>query len=301
METGLERWYAALENRQISRDALNEVATRPGFERALRHSVNAALALHDSDPVMHRNIKDVGRLMLGIVALYMDATGGLTHRRLRVVTGDVGLLSAGRATAILWQLQGIGYVVAESARMSGRSHRYIPTESMRRAFAARFRVELEAMAQIDPSIAPAVANIHSPTFFSGFIAEMGKLALDAVRNPQPALNPLSNYGERTAGMLVLYALLSAADTGEHFPPVGPVSFSVPSLSKRFGVSRTHIRRLLRELEQVGYFRSGSIEGSGFLEAPLATALSEMLAFGYIGHAACAHVAFQAGDSVNAVA
>lgn len=292
MITGLESWRAALDNRRISAETIAHVRALPGFQDAIRSSVSNALALYDSDRALHRNAKDIGRLVLGIIALYLDATGGLTHRRLRAISGTTGIASTGRATAILWQLRRIGYVVAGGERVNGRSLRYVPTDEMTSAFRARFRIEVEAFCRIEPNAKEALSRFDEPAFFRAYVAEFGKLAIDAVLTPQAALNPLGSFSERSAGMLILYALLKEADRGREFPPVGPVTFSAPELARRFEVSRTHVRRLLGELERAGYYKNTG-DGSGQLEQALADALQSFLAFGYVGAAGCLHTALLA--------
>ncbi len=81
---------------------------------------------------------------------------------------------------------------------------------------------------------------------------------------------------------------------------GPVSFVTSELARRFAVSRTHVRRLLVMLEQHGYYRPGSVEGSGFLTSELAEAFETFHAVGYVGMTACAHATLVRNSEAQAV-
>jgi hypothetical protein len=297
VQTGLEIWADALGDGLVE-IARNRVAASPRFREALRNSVDSALRLYNSDPVLHRNAKDIGCFVLGLLALYCDATGGLTHTRLRSLTGGAGIMSMGRASAILWQLRRIGYIEAEVSG-KGRAYRYVPTEEMYAAFRARFRVEYESMALIEPGLASALACFDEPQFSRALMEQLGRHGIDAVGTPFSNALKLNAYSEKNAGMLILFALLQAG-TGDTFPPVGPVEFSLPALATRFEVSRSHVRRLLKELESMGYYRPLA-DGRGFLEAKLAEDLTTYFSINWVGLTTCAHAALEASAAEYAIA
>jgi hypothetical protein len=53
---------------------------------------------------------------------------------------------------------------------------------------------------------------------------------------------------RHAGTRILLSLLAAAD---EFPPAKPIPLSISAASRRFGVSRIHVQRMLDEAEREG--------------------------------------------------
>ncbi len=207
MRTGLEGWHAAVQPDYIPPEVLATVRSHPGFPMALHQSVTGALALSDEGVGLHSALKDIGKFVLGIVALYLDATGGLSHRRLRTLSGGGGFASAGRATAVLLRLRSIGYV--DRDRSTG-SLRYVPNVRMRDAFRDRFRLELEAFRQVAPELAPVLLRFDEPAMFSGFMAEMGTLALGAAVRPMTSLAAFQAYTQRDSALLVLYALVLRA-------------------------------------------------------------------------------------------
>jgi hypothetical protein len=293
VRTGLEFWSDVVGGGEIADHAIDRVKAAPGFAPAMRHSMQRALALYDQDTVMHRNMKDIGRFVLGVVALYMDATGGVTHRRLRELSGGAGITSAGRATAILWQLRRIGYVLAVTDK-NGKTERYVPTEEMRKAFRERFRLEYQAAAMIDPALNAVLERFDEPAFNRALMKELGEKAIDAVSQPFHEEFSVSRYSQRTAGMLVLFAILNARDSGEGvFPQIGHVNFSIAQLAKQFEVSRSHVRRLLKELEKANYFKQDVSDGGGELKPLLRDEYEKYYCYNYIGLLNCGHHALLA--------
>jgi len=268
----------------------------PRIEAAMRHSVNRSMAYYDAAPVMHRNLKDVGRFVLGVVALYLDATGGLTHRRLRDLSGQTGLISTGAATALLLRLRLIGYVAPAETLPNGATRLYRPTSAMITAFRERFRIELEACAMIDPRIASVIERLDEPQVFPNLMAVLGADAINAARHPRPDAASIDRLALRTAGMLIMFHLMQSADQGGAFPPVGEAQVSVSSLARRYEVSRSHVLTILREAEEMGLIvRLG--EGRWRLEPQLGEVFRTFYAVLYLGaiKGARAAQAAMAGD------
>jgi DNA-binding MarR family transcriptional regulator len=286
---GISRWEGEIGD-TISEDWIAEVRARPRFQEAMRHSVERALAMTEENPVYHTNVRDAGRMTLAMIALYLDATGGLTHRRLREMSGDLGMLSAGRATAILFQLRMIGYVTPQAVRADGAATLYVPTAKMRDAFRARVRIEIEAMAKLEPEAEELLARFDEDETFRVFVAHFGSLF--GRGEPREDLAALNAIAARNSGMLVLFNILHNADTGGVFPPSGRAPISVSALSRRFGVSRAHVARLLREIEQDGFITRDMDEDSVTLLPILAERFSVYFACIYIIWAVVAHRTIQ---------
>ncbi len=220
------------------------------------------MAYCDGDPVAHANFRDTGKLVLAMIALYLDATGGLTHRRLREISQKAGTLSAGRATAILLHLRMIGYVTAVSTRADGSARLYVPTQKMREVFRNRIRIDIEALAMLEPEVDSLLARFAEDETFRIFMAEAGNLIGEAKPNEEEGLVRYDAITSKNAGQIIIYNLLQAADHGREFPPLGPAPVSVSALSRRFGVSRAHVLRVLREMEDGG-FVTRAADGNGY--------------------------------------
>lgn len=254
----------------------------PRLEGAMRHSVNRALAYYRANPLMHRNLKDVGRFVLGVVALYLDATGGLTHRRLRALSGQSGLISAGAASAVLLRLRLIGYVTPHGPQVNGQVKLYRPMPAMVDAFRERVRIELEAAAVFNPRVAAILKRLDEPEVFPSLMAVLGDDAINAARHPHPDTIGIDRISTRTAGMMILYRILSDADQGAAFPPLGEVTVSVSGLAREFEVSRSHVLTVLRDAEQAGLMTRLEGEGRWRLEPAMGQAFRTLYAVIYMG-------------------
>jgi hypothetical protein len=49
------------------------------------------------------------------------------------------------------------------------------------------------------------------------------------------------FADRNAGMMILFSLVESGAPGDTVPPRQPVKLSLSSASRRFGVSRAHVR------------------------------------------------------------
>jgi hypothetical protein len=253
----------------------------PRLEAAMRHSIRGALAFYDRAPVMHRNLKSVGRFALGVIALYLDATGGLTHRRLRELSGYSGFISAGAATALLLRLRLIGYVTPAESLPGGATKLYQPSPEMVNAFRERLRFEVEAAASFDSRIAPILDGLDEPGVFSDLMATFGADAIYAARHPHPGTAAIGRLSTRSAGMMVMYQLISDADTGGAFPPQGELRVSIAALARRYEVSRSHVLTILRDAESFRLIRRLD-ENRWRLEPALAEAFRILYAVLYLG-------------------
>jgi DNA-binding transcriptional ArsR family regulator len=279
---------------------IQAMRAHPQLEAAMRHSVTRSVTYYDAAPVMHRNLKDVSRFILGVVALYLDATGGLTHRRLRELSGQTGIISTGAATALLLRLRLIGYVAPAETLPSGAIRLYRPTEAMVTAFRERLRIELQACALIDPRIAPVIERLDEPEVFPHLMAALGADSINAARNPRADTAPIDKLSMRSAGMLIMFHLMQDADRGEAFPQPGEAQVSVSSLARRYEVSRSHVLTVLRDAEEMGLIvRLG--EGRWRLEPALGEVFRTFYAVLYLGiiKAARATQAAMVGDRSRA--
>jgi hypothetical protein len=111
---------------------------------------------------------------------------------------------------------------------------------------------IRALARLLPALAPE-ANAHDEVSLAvarAYIAVAAQSAGEvygAFGIEPPAL---SLFGERNAGMLVVYALLVRVPGGR---PDGTTRVSVAGLSKRLGVSRAHILKMLDDAHDEGFF------------------------------------------------
>ena len=278
-------------NRPFPYSKLEAFLARPGMDDAMRRSVLGAVAYYDAAPTLHRDVKDVSRFLLGVLALYLDASGGLTHRRLRELSGKSGILSAGTATAVLLRLQMIGYVTrAEVA--NGHSRPYKPTPAMEAAFRGRMRIEFEALTHLTDETSEMLARFDEPAVFSMLMAMMGDQSMMAAGSPNPDIAAFNALAVRSAGLLILFDVMAKADRGGAFPPVGEVELSVAAIARHYHVSRSHVLSVLRDIEAAGWAEKGPREGVWILLPALGTDIRIFYGITYLGLIRATEMAFE---------
>ena len=52
-------------------------------------------------------------------------------------------------------------------------------------------------------------------------------------------------------MMILFSMILAGEANDAIPPMRPLQISISALAQRFGVSRVHVRTLLRDAEAAG--------------------------------------------------
>lgn len=295
MQRGLGLSYWDHEKEEgVSDEKIATLRALPGYADACRQLNRQAQALAKKDTVFHANFRDIGRMVLGTLALYLHATGGLTHRRLCELSNEGGVLSSGRASAILLRLRMIGYVKPSDQRSDGSARLYVPTEKMIEAYASRTALELAALVKIEPEMAAFMAfweRDRNAALFALY-SQFGERLIYAAVNAREDLKPFETFITRDAGMLMFYAILDSADRGGDFPNAAPFDISLADMSRRFGVSRTHVMRFFRDAEKAGFLARDAQGNLTVATAELCRSFSEYSATVQIALMAMVHRALK---------
>jgi DNA-binding GntR family transcriptional regulator len=276
-DSTLEYWLETGRGQPRDAEAHAWILTRPAIEAAIGLSVQEALAFFNENTAFNLQFFDAGSYVLGLLAIYLHATGGLTHRRLAALCGTSRLISNGRASAILLQLRSRGLVQRAPKRAADRTVRYTPSAAMMTAYRGRLRFEIEAAAMVNPLLAPLAAAWDLPGVSERFIAAVGEEIVDAARNPSPRADALiAPISAARGGLLILYTLIHEAAGGQEVRP------SISALAKRFRVSRSHVRRVLRLASEAGLLSFDSGAHAVRLLPPLRDALRDYYAHMYCG-------------------
>ncbi|MGN6149824.1 MAG: hypothetical protein ACTHPD_14900 [Rhizomicrobium sp.] len=292
---GLAYWSAAVADKTvIDADAYDRMVAHPRFPEACVESVHRLLRRFEGNSVDARLAKDLSRIFYGVFALYLDARGELSLTGIQEFCVATGLASPGRAAAILLHLRMMGYVVREEETSPAtRRQRLIPSHLMKEAVREGFRSEMMAMALVDPEARHAADLLDDPEIFKQFCLFIGRGFENVARRHET--NVFTPFAARNAGIPILYHIAISGQADDVYPPKGNVRISVKEIARRFEVSRSHVLRLLREAESLGYLRRSPDETSGVLEEPLREALKYHHAAIFMGVASCIYRALQAAS------
>jgi hypothetical protein len=227
------------------------VRAHPLFAKAARTLAANSLAAGDSGKALAGIMKDAGRYVAAMWAIYLHVSGGLTLPRLKGICASSGFLSPGRARAMLLYMRYLSYVVPAPGRVRGEPQRYVPTANFRESWRDHLRFAMQAACIIEPAVQTIIDRLHEDEVFeriARFQAE-GLLSLSRTRDRETT--HIRIFMHRHAGIQIMSTLLTAP--GEAFPPEGPIAFSIAAAAQRFGVSRIHIRRMLNDAVREGFF------------------------------------------------
>jgi hypothetical protein len=254
----LQRWDAG---DSIPGSLVGRVQSHPRFAAAVHLLARNMLALSDTDKTLDGIFKDAGRYVAAMWAMYLYASGGLTVPRLKEICASSGLVSPGRARALLLYMRYLGYVVALPKQRRGDVASYAPTESFLASWREHLRAALQAAEQIEPAVGFVLGRLHEPAVLERVsrIQSEGLLAWAREGDQQEPF--VRVFMHPHAGNQIVWTLFSAIPDGA-FPPQGPLTFSIGAAAKRFGVSRTHIRRMIDAAARenlIVYAEDGTIE------------------------------------------
>jgi len=256
----LRSWRA--QGRPALEAASTRLAHHPGFPEAARALAANMLAAGDKDKALRGIFKDAGRYIVAMLAIYLHLGGGLTLARLKDFCAMSGLVSPGRARSLLLYLRYLGYVELFPVRGPGKAARYMPTAHFLASWSLHLKAALDAIAHIEPAAAILRDRLDEPAVFD----VVARLPADGLRETASGGYEMDTaffrvFLHRHAGSQIIFLLLA---TNETFPPQGATPFSLAAASRRFGVSRIHIRRLLDAGAAEGLLRSDG-EGSVVFE------------------------------------
>jgi hypothetical protein len=263
--------------------AWTEIARRPAFAAAARRLAGNMLDLCAADRHLAAVFKDAGRYVAAMSAAYLHGAGGLTLPLLKQICAGSGLLSPGRAQAILEFLLHIDYLHEPDGDVG--SGRYLPTARFLAAWARHLQAALDAGAVIEPGIAVVSGQLENPDVFEAFLAVQAARLHGLTRtmgDPFPGLNRAFLHPH--AGSQILWMLVAQGD--DVFPRTGEIRISLTDVSRRFEVTHVHVRRLLRQAQEQGmltYAGHGRLSfeplGASIVKRHFAFQLSEIVETG----------------------
>ncbi len=244
-----------------------EILAHPRFALARHEFVKAILALYEHKPFLNRLLLEASRTVLIsiIMCLYAryDEADRATWPTLRLVMDAMAehrLASTSRVQNLVSRLVKTGYLQQLPAPQDRRVRILMPTKKMiaqDQDFLASHHLPLQILY---PNPGYALIMTRDPEFqLKQRLVSRDLFALGAqilANNPIMML-----FQGRDAGVMILLKMIQMAAEQSAAEPL-KVSYS--DLGGRFGVSRTHVRKLLVEAEELDLVRL-SKEGGRFIE------------------------------------
>jgi hypothetical protein len=275
----------------------DEILAHPRFAFARDEFVKAMLGLYEHRPVLNRLLLEASRTVLGIVIICLHARYHRAEREtwstLRLVTDAMalhGLASPSRVHDLVSRLVKASYLEQRAAPRDRRVRILTPTRIMiaqDQDFLVSHYLPLQILFP-DPGYAPIMTRDGAFQLRQRMVSR-DLFALGAqilARNPVMML-----FQGRDAGVMILIKMIQLAARQRDTEPL-KVTYS--DLGKRFGVSRTHVRKLLEAAEQIKLLRLTKSNGQFIeLKPELVQAFDRLVADAMSGHDLCYNLTLMA--------
>ena len=226
--------------------SLDQIVAHPQFPEARRHYIDSFLAVYD-EPFLARLLIESGRFFVHKLIILLNAaqTDGLpetwlTIGRLKREMRRFGLASERQVDHLVHRLIAVDFLEQLPTAQDGRVRILKPTEKMLahdRAWLVAHYVPLTILyPQNDYSLA-----MRGDPDFQIALGKTSVRILPMVAQLMATVPEMLLFFDFAAGQLILAALLQAALSE---PESQYVQISYSSIANRFGVSRTHVRKLL---------------------------------------------------------
>jgi DNA-binding MarR family transcriptional regulator len=270
-------------------EAVRAIEAHPRFAAALRMIAAGAVAQYRGNRILNTIITDRARFLIGVFAIHLhyrsrtgDSRSGLTLSRIKAICSEHKICSAGRAEAMLVLMRMFGYLASARNEEDRRLHRLVPTDALNAWHHERLAFTLEAIANLLPEGAKALAELRSPDFLTCFVSHVARVYLSGFYYVDH-VPEMKLFFERNAGVVVLFSIMLAGEAGDTFPPRGRVTILPATLARQFGVSRSHVRRMVQEAINAGLLERDEAQPDGYRLLPALHAAFARITALYILH------------------
>jgi hypothetical protein len=236
------------------RIAFEDIVRHPRMPQARKLYLDRFLAVYGNDPFLVRLLIEMGRIVLYALIVVLEAAQDPARREtwltigfLKQMMARFGLASGRHVDHLVARLCAVGFLEQRPSERDRRVHILAPTEKLRAHdrdwLAAHYspltvlypQHDYRLVMQGDPDFQVLHRRVSPP-----FMALGGKLTL--------SVPDMTLFLERAGGYMVIATLLQAA-MAQPDDPHAAVPYA--DAGDRFGISRTHVRKLLTAAEERG--------------------------------------------------
>jgi hypothetical protein len=244
---------------QVTDEGLACIRKHPEFRGAVEGAAAQSVAhFQNLDPTYQWIIKDLGRATICLTALTLHMIGALTVHSLTAACVASDISSAGRVQQLVRRCQDIGEMTVEPGVGLWTRRPLRIGASLIRMLRERASIDLTAMLRLAPELAAAAEAVQTDDGFAAYTLAVSTLItlrpdVFTFRNAPP----IGFFLDREAGMLLLFDLIGAQDPDRRrLLEAAPISRY--ALSRRYGVSRAHINKLLAESADIEFIESDRV-------------------------------------------
>lgn len=262
--------------------AADAILAHPRFPEARRAYLKAMMNLYGEDPFLNKLLLEGARQVVfgGLICLLAawddaDRSTWPTLANLKRLLRPFGQSSDRRIEQLVSRLVSVGFLARQVSSIDSRVRLLTPTANMLAHDEEWILAHYRPLALLYPEDNHGCALGRDRAF------QLAQRRISFSFIPRSALVLLSNppillFARRDAGFLVLAQLAIDA--------LNKQQTSFDALSRRFAISRTHVRQLLKDAQELGLISLAGKGGRGIsLMEPMWSALDRFVAEGMSGH------------------
>ena len=223
--------------------------------------------------ILNKVVTEAWRFELLVYTLYLhgmrdaaDPRSGLTNANLQKICARQQCASPGRILAIIGIMRVGGYLRRQKSALDSRIVLLEPTPHFIGIVEGWNQRILQIIDAIVPQGALALAHATHPEFGS-LMRRRGALAiLEGWKLLEP-FPEVMHFVSRDGGWMLLLSCVAAMVRQGGGREIVPISLELKGFGKRFGVSRSHLRRLLESAHAAGLLDAPPRNGAHILLAP----------------------------------
>jgi len=233
----------------------DEIRSHPRFQDAYDCFVDELLSLYGDDRRLVRGLVEFTRAVSFMVIVCLDAqhdpddpSSYVTLARLRTALEPMGITDGRRVADLVTDFEADGFLTRDVSPSDRRAHILRPTDKMLatdREWLAAFHAPLALLYPEEPMYRAAMARdrAHQAAYRKVSLSTVGFAAKIVGTNPA-----IGFFLSHDVGIRVLMVLMA---TVRGVTPARTTSGFYTTAGERAGVSRTHVRNLMRKAADLG--------------------------------------------------
>jgi hypothetical protein len=203
----LLEWDTEVDQLIPMRDRLRR---HPQYPAAAQRLAANLLRDADEDPTLHAMPRDAGHNVAALSAIYLHASGEVSHSRLKPFIASFGLVSPGRARALISYLRHLGCLELDAAEPLTRQERYRVTPRFLNAYRRHEASLLDAIYVLEPAIGLLLPNLAAPAMLNALVTAQGDAFVAGSAQARPYAVFYRVFLHRLAGIRILHSLVARA-------------------------------------------------------------------------------------------
>ena len=246
---------------------------RPGFLNCLFRYAELMPPYFSDNVNLNKVVTEAWRFQMLVYALHLydgrdpaDPSTGLTLANLTRICQRQNIASRGRVFAILGIMQLAGYLVRRRSERDTRIVHFEPSPGFIATVEGWNHRILQIIDAMDGTDQLAAAQLRHPRF-GWDMRERGAQTLLAGWKVLEPFPEVEHFVGSDGGWMLLLAFAAEALKSSHGAQIAPVGLDLGPFGARFGVSRSHLRRLLVNAHRMGLLDAPPRNGQHIALAP----------------------------------